>query len=49
MSNVNLTSIKCLQFNQARDLIKELIKGELFHLEFNKIIAMFKCFTKDLQ
>jgi hypothetical protein len=42
-----LNIIKCLQFSQACNLIKILIKCELFHSEFNKVIAMFKCFTKD--
>ncbi len=49
MPNVKLNIIKCLQFNLARDLFKKLIKHELSNLEFNQVIAMFKCFTKDLQ
>ncbi len=50
MPNVKLNIIKCLQFNEARKLIKKLIKHDLLHLDFNKviIIEMFKCFTKDL-
>ncbi len=40
MPNVKLKIIKCLQLNEARNLIKIFIKHDLLHLDFNKVIVI---------
>ncbi len=47
-SIVKLNINKSLQFNQVLDLIKELIKRNLFHL-IKLIVVLFKCLQKGQQ